>query len=353
MGRTSNKVALFYYLFSITLVTSCVHRVAADDDRIVKRFNYYERNYFDSFILEDIENPPKQDIKLLQYEAHYRNGDLQSIVGYYHDSDQVKFIDSVENHRITRTRYFGINGGVIQDKRLVWDANRLLKIEVLEKTTSGSTTTILQRFSYNDSDRIEYYAEKTFVSKNENRSLVSTGFFNIRMQPIYISSVLSVSFADSDFQVSETYTYNSQGLLTEYRAVSDEYGEIQHYEYYYDKKRLIKKLEITDFGEFRRETIYKDGHETEYNNISGNEMKLYMEIKCLYIRDMLKFCEWESLTEDGLTNRAIEFQDERVQHVATGRESYSISKELVLDATFLPTLDAFPHRYVERYYESP
>ena len=352
MGRIGKKTSLLYYLLVLSLSMSCAHRVAADHAETIKHFNYYERSYFGSFLLDTIENAPTQGIELLQYEAHYKNDNLQSIIGYYHGSEQVKFIDSIENQRITRTQYFDPDGAIIQDKRLVWDGNRLIEIDISKKTIkSGNTIKILQRFSYVDSDRIEYEAEKTFVSKSQIRKLVSTGYFNTRLQPVYRTSVLSISIADEDAKVNETYTYNAQGLLTEYRAEVEGYGETQRFEYFYDNAALIKMVEIANFGEFRRETIYKDGHEIEYNNISGNEMKLYMDVRCIYIRKKLKFCEWYSKyssTRDGLVNRAVEFQDQRVQQIATGSGSYSTSKTLILNYSFEPSIDAFPYRYMER-----
>ena len=150
------------------------------------------------------------------------------------------------------------------------------------------------------------------------------------MQPVYISSVLSVSPEGGDFRVYETYDYDSHGLLTDYRAISEAYGEIQHFEYYYDDEKLVKKVETAKLSDVRRETYYRHGHEIEYNNISG-KMRLYSDTRCTTIRNQLKFCEWESITRNGgLTNRAVEYQDQRVQQIATGSGSFSTSRSLSL-----------------------
>lgn len=327
--------------------------MAADDETdAAGLFNYYERNYLGPLVLENIESAPTQGMALFQYEARYTNGNLSRVTGYYHDSKRIKFVDTIENGRVARTQYSAPDGSVIQDKRLVWEGARLRRIESSQTTMNGNTTTVLQEFTYSGPLSIGYSAEKTYTSKNEIRSLVSTGTFTTEMRPLHIHSVLSVSFADDDFEVDEYYTYAAEGLLTDYRVVSSAYGEIQHFQYEYENGKLVRKTGVTDMGRVRRETYYQDGHEVEYNNLAGNEMRKYSDKQCMHIRQKLTFCKWESSRGDGLVDRALEAQDERIQQVATGQDSYSTSKTLILDATFVPTMDAFPHRYVERYYES-
>jgi hypothetical protein len=69
-------------------------------------YNYYHRNSDGTFVLEQI-NVSETGVVLFLYKAGYdKRNRISSVTGYYYQSDDVKFVDTIANNRVVKTEYF-------------------------------------------------------------------------------------------------------------------------------------------------------------------------------------------------------------------------------------------------------
>ena len=90
------KRFIIYFVFIFTL-NAC----------FAQTYNYYHRNEITgAYLIKNIENIPEQ------YHFIFSKQDNQ-IVGYYYNSSKIKFIDTINGSRITKSTYYSKETGKV------------------------------------------------------------------------------------------------------------------------------------------------------------------------------------------------------------------------------------------------
>ncbi|GMO21705.1 MAG: hypothetical protein Ta2B_00520 [Termitinemataceae bacterium] len=106
----SKNIFLCIGLTLFTVLPSNMYANTGNNIKNEVHFNFYSRNVDGSFVLENIP-VDTFSVSLFSYTAQYEGTQLKQIVGYYYQTNTVKFIDEIINNHIIKSMYLDYESG--------------------------------------------------------------------------------------------------------------------------------------------------------------------------------------------------------------------------------------------------
>lgn len=197
------KRFIIYFVFIFTL-NACFGQT----------YNYYHRNEITgTFMIKNIENIPEQ------YHFIFSKQDNQ-IVGYYYNSSKVKFIDTINGSRITKSTYYSKETGkVLYEKEFFYDDDLTIK-SFIYKQMNNKGTVIYESKSFfkKQSNRIIYNSEGVIYNDNVEQRFIIDGVLFENYQPVsYKTYGLLIELKNKIsqfFNAEETFIYDDCNITS-------------------------------------------------------------------------------------------------------------------------------------------
>lgn len=163
------KRFIIYFVFIFTL-NAC----------FAQTYNYYHRNEITgAYLIKNIENIPEQ------YHFIFSIQDNQ-IVGYYYNSSKIKFIDTINGSRITKSTYYSKETGkVLYEKEFFYDDDLTIKSFIYKQMNNkGMVIYESKSFFRKQSNRIIYNSEGIIINGNVEQRFIIDGLLFENYRPL-------------------------------------------------------------------------------------------------------------------------------------------------------------------------
>jgi hypothetical protein len=297
--------ALRMFIFMIATFRLC--DVWAEGNEREAFYNYYHRNPDGTFILEQID-VSGIGVDLFSYKATYSGDAISAITGYYYQSDIVKFIDTVANNSVIKTKYFDKSNSPVYTRINTYMSDGFMNsIAVTEKGLEETSRSwiFFEKDTFGDSynyyavrvrDTSSFAEENTDVPGNAiSGYIVSEGRVNKNYQPLHAVSRVRYPTKKYDTEqygislpvhIFEQYEYDTEGNDIEYllfhnsteffkmeRLITDDY--LAEYQIYHNfpgaigiaENLYVLKKRINISGTswvFQTLSTYEDARFTKY-----------------------------------------------------------------------------------------
>jgi hypothetical protein len=367
-------------------------------------YNYYRRNLDGSFVLEQID-ASAAGVELFRYKAVYDSRNrMSTVTGYYYQSDDVKFIDTVMGNRIVKTEYFNRFNPSVYTRTNSYGADGVMSSIAITHEYNGDSGNEINRiwiFFENDplSINYDYYAirvqesdygvdgrsiidlpgaSRIMLGYAVSKYMVSEGRVSREYQPLFVKSKLITRTKKLLIPISsfifEWYSYDDKGNTANYMLIAKNSGMIKGIETTVVDGAVVKRTRThssmfgmavgtgleDDFIEIR---IQKDGYElsavgpiddekfkslenAEKINIKDLAEKLYAPVKkIVHIKDDL-YIEYQ-ISRSADWEETGEFtlfcNDERVEF----KPGETPKSTLTFDFDVYPDNGLFTNQYVD------
>jgi hypothetical protein len=188
-----------------------------------EEFNYYWRNnitgeyILDTLALQKYLNPQ------FRYKSN-ENKQNMTVTGFYYNSDNVKFIDEIQNGRIIKSTYFNkADNTELYVKHFYYDdLMRPVHITIELKgdgpeVKNQYTYFVSLFFTYNSKNTIAYKGVRCQKSKTYEEYILSSGNFDVHYNPVTIrSTIMRIQGMNSAFfETTENFMQKGDEVIYE------------------------------------------------------------------------------------------------------------------------------------------
>ena len=247
-------------------------------------YNYYTRNMDGSFIISNIEE--NRGIKYFRYTL-INEDDETKIIGYYYNTNIIKFIDIIYNNQIKSTEYFDINNNIIYQREYFYDDGD-------KRLSSLIIFCISKSFSFYSEIKIEYAKE-----------LIRTNGYRLIKNTSATINNVSLQFYDNNY----TPMYNETLNILRHNDITQivKFKEINNY---INGKMYLHEVFENDVKVFSKEYHYEE-------EIIRIEEKRFNEEILIYSKTT--YIDGNSVKEKVFTFPDLEFETEyQIDEIATG-----------------------------------
>ena len=265
---------LFFLLFVLIHQAFLVHSG--------ENYNYYIRNIDGSFIISNIEE--NWGIKYFRYTLINEN-DETKIIGYYYNTNIIKFIDIINNNQIKSTKYFDINNNIIYQREYFYDDKKLSSLIIF---------CISNNFSFHSEIKIEYA-----------RELIRTNSYRLIKNTSATINNISLQFFDNNYMPM----YNEALNILRHNDLT-QIVRLKEINNYINGKMYLHEIFENDVKVFIKEYHYEEEIIRVEEKRFNEEILIYS--KTTYIDDM-------AVKEKNFTFPDLKFETEyQIDEIATG-----------------------------------
>jgi hypothetical protein len=228
-------------------------------------YNYYHRNSDGTFILEQVDISGI-GVDLFLYKVTYNSNAINAITGYYYQSDIVKFIDTIVNNKVIKTKYFDKSNSLLYTRINTYMTDGFMNSIAITKKVSEEEVSRSWIFFEKDTfkDSYNYYAiyvrdKSSFAEENIDAPgnaisgyIVSEGRVNKNYQPLFAASRVRHPTKKTEqygislpIHISERYEYDTEGNDISYSLYHDSTE-------FFKMARLITDDYLTEYQIYRR-----------------------------------------------------------------------------------------------------